>query len=51
MLHFLLKYSLEFQNKIRVEPDKDGFMRDSGEYFDDMKGNAERCVGGLTDCL
>lgn len=51
MLHFLLKYSLEFQNKIRVEPDKDGFMRDSGEYFDDMKGNAERCVGRLTDCL
>lgn len=43
--------ALEFQSKLRVEPVKTGFMKESGEYFDDIKGKGKRCVGRFTDCL
>lgn len=51
MLHFLLKYSLEFQNKIRVEPDKDVFHEGQWWVLWWHEGKAERHVGRLTDCL
>lgn len=33
----------EFQNKTRVEPVREGFMKESGENFGDVKGEGKTC--------
>lgn len=33
--------ALQLQNKTRVEPVKGGFMKESGEYFGDTKGEGD----------
>lgn len=38
--------ALELRNKTRVEPVRCGFMKESGEYFGDLR-EKERCVGRL----
>lgn len=43
--------ALKFQSKIGVEPVKTDFMKESGEYFDDLKGKGKRNIGRFTDCL
>lgn len=35
--------ALQLQNKTRVEPVKGGFMKESGEYFGNTKGEGKMC--------